>query len=156
MIYFKKKGVSPVVATTTLIGLTVAITAIVLLFGGEISEELQQKQGINIEKQLQCDAISFKATDISQGNRIQVSNDGEEDIYAFLLRLKGEDGEGIDAHHKVYVPQGGIGEIIAAGSAGLGCLDSVKIFANSVAGPNGNVIWGTCPQTETTVKLNNC
>ena len=156
MTYLKKKGVSPVVATTLLVGLTVAITAIVFLFGGEISEELQQKQGINIEKQLQCDSISFRATDISQGNRIQISNDGTEDIYAFLLRLNGQDGEGIDAHHKVYVPQGGVGEIIAAGSAGIGCLESVKIFAKSVAGPKGNVIWGTCSQTETTVKFNNC
>ncbi len=82
MIYFKKKGVSPVVATTTLIGLTVAITAIVLLFGGEISEELQQKQGINIEKQTQ---IEFHRVEIPYALKLLVQNPVPSDTYISSL-----------------------------------------------------------------------
>jgi len=150
-----KKGVSPVIATTILIGFAVVVTSIVMLFGGDLIEDIQQKQGVTIEQTLQCDSMHFKVNDILQGNRLQISNDGKEDIDAFLIRYIGEDGESIEPHHKVHIPQGGIGEIIISGAPGVGEIKSAKIFAKSAAGPKGKAIWGTCSQTETTVKLNN-
>lgn len=148
----KRKGVSPIVATTVLIGFTIAVTSIVLLFGGNILEDVQKKQGINLERTLQCDAMHFKVTGMS-GGRIQVTNDGNEDIHAFLVRYMGSDAESIDSHHRVSIPQGGIGEIILSGGPGIGVLEKTKIYAKSAAGPKGNIIWGTCGDTETTVTI---
>jgi hypothetical protein len=140
-----KKGVSPVIATTILIGFAVVVTSIVMLFGGDLLEDIQKKQGITMEQTLQCDSMHFKVTNILQGNRLQITNDGKVDINAFL----------IEPHHKVHIPQGGVGEIIISGAPGIGEIKSAKIFAKSAAGPKGKAIWGTCGQTETTVKLNN-
>lgn len=148
----KRKGVSPIIATTVLIGFTIAVTSIVLLFGGDILEDVQKKQGINLEKTLQCDSMSFKVMGMSNG-KIQISNDGNEDIHAFLIRYIGKDAESIDSHHRVSIPQGGIGEIILSGGPGIGELEKTKIYAKSAAGPKGNVIWGTCGETETTVTI---
>ena len=148
----KRKGVSPIIATTVLIGFTIAVTSIVLLFGGDILEDVQKKQGINLEKTLQCDSMSFKVMGLS-GGRIQVSNDGTEDIHAFLIRYIGSDAESIDSHHRVSVPQGGIAEIILSSGPGIGTLEKTKIYAKSAAGPKGNIIWGTCGETETTVTI---
>lgn len=145
-----KRGVSPLIATTILIGFTVAVTSVVLLFGGDIIEDVKEKQSINLETTLQCDAMGFKVEGMS-GGRIQISNTGQEDIYAFLIRYIGSDAESIDSHHRASVPQGGIGEIIVSSGPGIGVLEKVKIYAKSAAGPKGNVIWGTCGQTETTV-----
>ncbi len=150
-----KRGVSPLVTTVILVGFAVVVTSIVMLFGGELIEDIQQKQGINLEKSLECDAISFKVTNLLQGNRIQVSNNGNQDINAFLVRYIGSEAESIDSHHKVSIKEGGVGEIIAVGSPGIGNLEKVKLYAKSVAGPKGNVIWGTCGNTETTVNLKN-
>ena len=150
-----KKGVSPIVATTILVGFAVVVTSIVMLFGGELIEDIQQKQGINLEKSLECDSISFKVTNLLQGTRIQVSNNGKQDINAFLVRYIGSEAESIDSHHKVSIKQGGVGEIIAVGSPGIGDLEKVKLYAKSAAGPKGNVIWGTCGNTEATVNLKN-
>jgi FlaG/FlaF family flagellin (archaellin) len=149
-----KKGVSPVIATTILIGFAVVVTSIVMLFGGDLLEDIQKKQGITMEQTLQCDSMHFKVTNILQGNRLQITNDGKADINAFLIRYIG-DAESIEPHHKVHIPQGGVGEIIISGAPGIGEIKSAKIFAKSAAGPKGKAIWGTCGQTETTVKLNN-
>ncbi len=151
----KKRGVSPLIATVILVGFAVVITSIAILFGGNLIEDLKEKQGITIEKTLECDSMSFKVTDLVQGNRIKVTNTGQQDINAFLIRYIGSDAESVDSHHKVTIKQGGIGEIIAAGSPGIGDLEKVKIFAKSAAGPKGNVIWGTCGNTETTVNIKN-
>ena len=148
----KRRGVSPIVATTVLIGFTIAVTSIVLLFGGDILEDVQHKQGINLERTLQCDAMHFKVMGMS-GGKIQVSNDGNEDIHAFLVRYMGSDAESIDSHHRVSIAQGGIGEIILSGGPGIGTLKKTKLYAKSAAGPKGNIIWGTCGDTETTVVI---
>ena len=148
----KKRGVSPVLATTILVGFAVVVTSIVMLFGGDLVEDLKEKQGANIERTLQCDSISFKVTGVD-GNKITINNDGQEDIFAFLIRYQGTEAEAVDSHHKQTIPQGGTGTIVASGSPGIGDLEKVKIFAKSVAGSKGNVIWGTCSQTETTVKF---
>jgi len=150
-----KKGVSPLIATTILIGFAVVVTSIVMIFGGNLVEDIQQKQGANIESSIQCDAMSFKVTEILQGNRIQISNDGGVDINAFLIRYIGSESESIDSHHKASIKQGGIGEIIAAGSPGIGALEKVKIYAKSSVGSKSNVVWATCGNTETTVNLKN-
>ena len=150
-----KRGVSPIVATVILVGFAVVITSIVMLFGGDLIEDLKEKSGTDIQNTLQCDSMSFKVTDLVQGNRIKLTNTGQQDINAFLIRYIGSDAESIDTHHKVTIKQGGIGEIIAAGSPGIGDLEKVKIFAKSAAGPKGNVIWGTCGNTETTVTIKN-
>lgn len=148
-----KRGISPLIATAILVGFAVVVTSIVMLFGGNLIEDIQQKQGITMEKSLQCDAMSFKVTNVLQGNRIQVTNDGNQDINAFLVRYIGTEAESIDSHHKVSIPRGGIGEVIAAGSPGIGTLKKVKIYAKSAAGSKGNLIWGTCGNTETTVVM---
>ncbi|MDP3917198.1 MAG: hypothetical protein Q8Q42_02825 [Nanoarchaeota archaeon] len=147
-----KRGVSPVLATTILIGFAVVVTSVVMLFGGDLIENVKEKQGANIERTLECDLLSFKVTGVD-GNKIIVSNDGQEDIYAFFIRYQGSEAEAVDSHHKQTIVQGGTGTIIAANSPGIGDLEKVKIFAKSVAGSKGNAIWGTCGQTETTVKF---
>ena len=147
-----KRGVSPLIATSILIGFAVVITTIVILFGGELIEEIQQKQGKTLTKTIQCDNMHFKVTDIINDD-IWLLNDETEDIHAFMLRYKGDNAEYINSHLKTTIPAGGSGKITAATPPGIGELKTLTIFAKSVAGPEGSIIWGTCGSTETSVNF---
>jgi len=148
----RKKGVSPLIATTLLVGFAVAVTTVVMMFGGDLLEDLQMKQGKNLEKTLQCEAMSFKVDNVV-GNTIHITNNGQEDIHAFFIRYQGSTADSFESHYRIDVPVGGVGQIIAAPGGGVGTLEKAKVFAKSVAGPKGNVIWGTCGSTETTVTM---
>jgi len=148
-----KKGVSPLVATTVLVGFAVAITTVIFFFGTDVLEDIKQKQGATADIGMKCTGMHFKVTE-AQGQTIALDNDGQQEIKAFMLRIIDEDGAiAVDNHHKISVQPGGRGKILVNPPPGFNRIDKVKIFAKSYSGPSGKTIWGVCSDTETTVKL---
>src|SRR3989344_2922983 len=121
---FKKKGVSPVVATVLLIAIVVVIAIIVFLWlrKGLIPETIL-KSGKNI--QLNCDEVDFTAS--LGGGYIEITNDGNVPIQDFNVKLIGEGSSS----------QKTIQEIITAGTFPTGGLQQSKSFSqpyNTVTG----------------------
>jgi flagellin-like protein len=81
---FKKKGVSPVIATVLLIALVIVIALIIFLFMRGIGEEAITKFGSENIK-LACNKVDFDAS--YSDEEIAVSNLGEVPIYDLSIRL---------------------------------------------------------------------
>lgn len=148
-----KKGVSPLIATTVLVGFAVAITTVIFFFGTDILEDIKQKQGATADISMKCTGMHFKVTE-AEGQTIALDNDGQEEIKAFMLRIMGAGGViAVDNHHKISIQPGSRGKILVNPPPGFPQVEKVKIFAKSYSGPSGKTIWGVCSDTETTVKL---
>src|SRR3989338_620816 len=113
---FKKKGVSPVVATVLLIAIVVVIAIIVFLWlrKGLIPETIL-KSGKNI--QLNCDEVDFSAS--LGGGYIEITNDGNVPIQDFNVKLIGA----------VSSSQVTIQELISTGTFPAGGLQQSKSFS---------------------------
>lgn len=84
----KKKGVSPVIATILLVGVVIALSAVVFFWFRGFVQETVTKFGKNI--QLNCQDISFDAE--YSGGVLALSNSGNVPIYSFYVKI--EDSEG--------------------------------------------------------------
>lgn len=88
--FHTKKGVSPLIATVLLIGFTVAIVSLVVMWGKGYTEEKAEKQGALSEAQLSCENIDFTVTAASwNGGRLilQIKNRAATSIDAFVFRI---------------------------------------------------------------------
>lgn len=81
---FKRKGVSPVIATVLLVALVIVIAMIIFLFMRGIGEEVITKFGDENIK-LACQKVDFDAS--YYNGEIAVSNLGEVPIYNMKLKL---------------------------------------------------------------------
>jgi hypothetical protein len=148
-----KKGVSPLIATTILVGFAVVITTSIFFFGTDILEDIKEKQGATAQISFKCTGMHFKVADV-QNTQIVVDNDGQEEIKAFMLRLFDNDNNiAVDNHHKISLTPGSRGTIQVIPPPGFGELSKVKVFAKSYSGPTGKTIWGVCSDTEATVTI---
>lgn len=86
----KKKGISPVVATTLLIAIVVIIALIIFLWFRTVIGDYGEKFGKNIE--LVCEEVVLGAS--YSGGLLYVTNDGN--IPVFKLNLKIESGGGYE------------------------------------------------------------
>jgi hypothetical protein len=149
-----KKGVSPLIATTILVGFAVVITTGIFFFGTDILEDIKEKQGATAEISFKCTGMHFKVANVQPGDQIVVDNDGQEEIKAFMLRLfDGNNNIAVDNHHKISILPGSRGTIQVVPPPGFGEVSKVKVFAKSYSGPTGKTIWGVCSDTETTVTI---
>ena len=100
MINKNKKGISPLIATVLLIGFTVAIVALIILWGGRFVSERAEKEGALAEKQAECVNVLYTVTSLKHddGKKIiaDIENQGNIRIDGFIWRIKHEDGS-IDA-----------------------------------------------------------
>lgn len=69
-----KKGISPLIATVLLIGLTVTLTGAVMMWGQRFVTENTQREGSRAEAQLDCMSIEFTVDkSCTSGNNLKVT-----------------------------------------------------------------------------------
>ena len=78
-----KKGVSPVIATVLLIGLTIAIGTTIFLGAKKMQQKTILVEGENAG--LACDTVSFEAT--YSDERIYLSNTGNIPLHNFKIKI---------------------------------------------------------------------
>ena len=97
----KKKGVTPLIATVLLIGFTISLILLAVLWGKGYIEELAEKRGILAEKQQQCQNVEVTAVKAEhRGGDISVvlKNKKETTVNKFVFRITGEEkGEAYEA-----------------------------------------------------------
>lgn len=87
-----KLGLSPVVATTLLVGIVIILGVIIFFWARTVLPELIQKDGVNIEQF--CDNVEFEASAVmSSGDvRINLVNRGTAPIFSLAIRKVGGGG----------------------------------------------------------------
>ncbi len=91
----KKKAVSPLIATVLLIGFTVALVALLIVWGTNYLQETAEKEGATAEGELECQTVDFTIQSVSYsgGNLdVTISNFEKDPIDAFVFRVE-ENGE---------------------------------------------------------------
>ena len=101
----KKRGVSPVVATALLIGLTVVLATVIFFYSRQFFAEAIEKDSREIS--LLCEEVSFIAEVIS--GKIYIENTGSVPLYGVEIREKGL-FDTISAAEKFSDPSVGPGE----------------------------------------------
>jgi len=86
----KKKGISPVVATTLLIAIVVIIALIIFLWFRNVVGDYGEKFGKNIE--LVCEEVMLGASYSDSVGMLYVTNDGYIPIFKLNLRIESREG----------------------------------------------------------------
>jgi len=85
---FKKRGISPVIATTLLIAIVVIIALIIFLWFRGVVGDYGEKFGKNIE--LVCEEVILGAS--YSGGWIYVTNDGNVPVFKLNLKIESSGG----------------------------------------------------------------
>ena len=101
-----KKGISPLIATVLLIGFTVALIAMIIIWGRNFIQERAEKEGLLSEKKLSCsNNVEFTVDKACENNAGTVSltlkNLKETAIDNFIFRIKGDNVETITSYEKI-------------------------------------------------------
>jgi FlaG/FlaF family flagellin (archaellin) len=83
---FEKRGLSPVVATMLLVGLAIALAAIVFIWALSIQGEQIRKNNGLIESS--CGDVAFTATASSTLNSITITNEGNIPLFQLKVSKK--------------------------------------------------------------------
>jgi len=89
------KGVSPLIATILLVGFTVSIVALTILWSRGYIEERAEKEEKLSSTKLACEQLKFTVTDAyQQGGQLSITleNKASERIDGFIFRIKGSAG----------------------------------------------------------------
>ncbi len=95
----EKRGISPLIATVLLIGFTITIAAILMIWGGNLIKERAEKISARTEAQTSCtakveiDINSAKCDTTEEIIKISVENKGSDSIDAFRVRIDYESGD---------------------------------------------------------------
>ena len=92
---FRKKGVSPLIATTMLVGFTVAVVAMVVIWSRGYIEERAQKEEALANTKLKCENVRFTVEEACQRGaelRLRTKNLASQQVDSWILRIKGDDG----------------------------------------------------------------
>lgn len=130
-----KKGISPLIATVLLIGFTVALVALVILWGRGFVTEKAQKEGILAETRLRCQSLSFDVTYLAQAGEsiiARVKNTGAQNIEGFIFRMKGE--EEVQPVETTDIIRKADSREIRSEAVGIGTVSSVEIIPRLRAG----------------------
>ncbi|MEK6934833.1 MAG: hypothetical protein AABW46_03065 [Nanoarchaeota archaeon] len=80
----KKRGISPLLATVSLVLFVVLVIAIVFFWTKKVQEQAVEKNAELSRKQLECDSVTIEVE--ARDGRIMVTNRGSIDIDGFVLR----------------------------------------------------------------------
>tara|TARA_Y100000310_G_C20659472_1_gene803876 strand:+ start:1205 stop:1672 length:468 start_codon:yes stop_codon:yes gene_type:complete len=139
MVKKNKRGVQPVIATALLVGFAVTVTAVVMMFGTDYVENIQRKQGVSAQLDLDCTNVKFEVTSVTSAE-ISLQNSGSRDIDAFFLKyLSGN--EVTQNHFPLHVPVGGYAKLPSSpvGGGASGEIIKVQIVAKIKGGDPGKV-----------------
>ncbi len=93
----KKKGISPLVATVLLVGFTISLIVIILLWGRAYYEEKDQKEGKISELEADCATavlLEIKSVSVDQFKLIMnLNNNGNRDIDGLSVVIKGQQNQ---------------------------------------------------------------
>ncbi len=91
-----KKGVSPLIATILLVGFTVSIVTLTILWSSGYVEERAQKEEKLAESKLGCEEVKFTVNDAYQSGDelyLTIENKASMELDAFIIRIYGDTGE---------------------------------------------------------------
>lgn len=92
----KKRGISPLIATVLIIGFTVALGAVVMIWGSGFVKTMQESSEQSMEVSQTCAATMVGVDNIQpeSANRISfmMENVGQTDIDSVIVRVTGTDG----------------------------------------------------------------
>ncbi|MBU4242420.1 MAG: hypothetical protein KKA65_00610 [Nanoarchaeota archaeon] len=91
-----KRGVSPLIATILLVGFTVSIVTLTILWSSGYVQERAQKEDKLAEARLNCENIKFTVIEAYQSGSelfMTLENQAITKIDAFILRIYGDTGE---------------------------------------------------------------
>ncbi len=91
-----KRGISPLIATVLIIGFTVALGAVIFLWGSDFIKGLLGSAEEAQERATSCAAATFKLDDVEQTAedklKLTVDNTGQENIKSVIVRITGDKG----------------------------------------------------------------
>jgi len=96
---FKKRGISPLIATVLIIGFTVALAAVIMVWGQSFSKSMQESTEQSTKIQLICSQdVLFEISSACYDSdhnlvKITVKNNGNQAIESFRARLFKSDNE---------------------------------------------------------------
>ncbi len=91
---FRKRGISPLIATVLIIGFTVALAAVIMTWGQGFSKSMQQSTESTTNIQLTCaNDVQFEVKaacwDVATSMvKITVANNGNKDLKSITARVK--------------------------------------------------------------------
>lgn len=141
-----KKGVSPLVATTMLVGFTVAVVAMVVVWSRGYIEERAAKEEALANTKLKCETVKFtveEACPTGDQLDIKLKNLANQQIDSWILRIKGKNGN-VQATEQGLVVKGLETKELNLGSESFSAsyetigegIDSVEVIPAIKAGRN--------------------
>ncbi|MAG50879.1 hypothetical protein CL621_04570 [archaeon] len=92
-----KKGISPLIATVLLIGATIALAALVMVWSQNLFKSTTDRTKAGIEAEMICTEVQFRvdsAVGTDASSTLRITNNGDHDIVDFIARVyEGEDVE---------------------------------------------------------------
>lgn len=88
----RRKGISPLIASVLLVGFTVSITALIIVWGRTFTEERAEKERAISEAELNCQNLDFTVTSASYSKGalsldLGIKNRGMTTIDSFVFRI---------------------------------------------------------------------
>lgn len=122
----KKKAISPLIATVLLIGFTVALATVVMLWAKGYITERAEKEGALSEKQLECTYIDMTVNKaVLSGNvlSLELENKAEKSIDGIIVRT-------LEDESKVFKKVIGLGpfEVRNINIENIGAIDRVDVI----------------------------
>lgn len=89
---YKKRALSPVVATVLLVAMVIVIGLIVFLWFRSLTQEAITKNigGSETNVQLVCDDVYFEASYTTSSDELSIRNSGNIPIYNFKVKVSGD------------------------------------------------------------------
>jgi flagellin-like protein len=92
-----KKGISPLIATVLLIGATIALAALVMVWSQNLFKSTTDRTKAGIEAEMICTEVQFRvdsAVGTDTTSTLRIVNNGDHDIVDFVARVyEGDDVE---------------------------------------------------------------
>lgn len=131
-----KKGVSPLIATVLLVGFTIALIALVIVWARGFITEKAQKEDVLAQTRIRCQSLAFDVTYFSQAGTsltAKIKNIGSQNIDGFIFQAKGEN-EVQPVELLDIIKRADTREVGAAISSDIGEVSSVDIIPRIKAG----------------------
>ncbi len=146
-----KRGISPLIATVLLIGFTIAVILLVMLWGKNYIEELAAKKGALAEKQQECQnvEIGVRSASMEAGQNMVaiIENKKDKAVDKFIFKgLTDDNSEIVESFDKL----GGLEIKEYQARFGMNGINKVSIIPSLKAGKNKYV---ACTDKYVTVKL---
>lgn len=95
---FNKKAISPLIATVLIVGMTIALASMVIIWGRNMVQTTQEETELDAQSKLLCSQnVEVEIKDICYDNnlKIQIENKKQQEITGFNFRIKGSNSDQI-------------------------------------------------------------